>query len=332
MPTAFITGATGFIGHHVAAALVRRGWRVLALRRPTSQHPVELPGVEWKIGDLRNPDDLLNAMSGAETVLHVAADYRLWARNPKEIYESNVGGTVNVLQAALSSGVQRVVYTSSVGALGLNSDGTAADEKTPVSLDDMVGHYKRSKFLAEREAEKFLAKGLPVVFVHPSTPVGPGDHKPTPTGKIIVDFLRQKMPAYLDTGLNLIDVRDVAEGHCLALERGTVGEKYILGNVNLTLAQIFKMLEDISGVRAPRVRLPYRPILWLGGLFYLLSFVTRREPLIPYEGVKMAAKHMFFDSSKAVKDLKLPQTPIMTALSDAVAWFNANGYVSSVKN
>jgi dihydroflavonol-4-reductase len=327
MPTAFVTGATGFIGHHVAAALLSKGWRVKALRRPSSAHPMELPGIEWKIGDIRNPDTLLNAMDGTEAVFHVAADYRLWARNPNEIYESNVGGTVNVLHAALSAGVHRVVYTSSVGALGLNPDGTPADEKAPVSIEDMVGHYKRSKFLAEKEAEKFLQKGLPVVFVHPSTPVGPGDHKPTPTGKIIVDFLNRKMPAYLDTGLNLVDVRDVAEGHRLAFERGKTGDKYILGNINLTLAEIFEMLEAISGIPAPRVRLPYKPILWMARVCYLLSFVTRREPLIPYEGVRMAAKHMFFDSSKAVKELNLPQTPIRTALSDAVAWFDTNGYI-----
>ena len=224
--------------------------------------------------------------------------------------------------------MERVVYTGSVGALGLHPDGTPADEKTPVSIEDMVGHYKRSKFLAEREVEKFLRKGLPITIVHPSTPIGPGDHKPTPTGKIVVDYLNRKMPAYLNTGLNLIDVRDVAEGHCLALERGTVGEKYILGNVNLTLAEIFHMLEKISGIPAPRVRLPYVPILWLARILLLISYLTRREPIVPYEGVRMAAKHMFFDSSKAVRDLKLPQTPIEAALSDAVAWFNANGYVS----
>jgi dihydroflavonol-4-reductase len=331
MPTAFVTGATGFIGHHVASALVRKGWRVRALRRPTSKHPVELPGIDWKTGDIRNPDQLSRAVAGTSAVFHVAADYRLWTRNPKDIYESNVGGTINVLEAALSAGVDRVVYTSSVGTLGLNPGGPPADEKTPVSIDDMVGHYKRSKFLAEREAEKFLRKGLPIVIVNPSTPVGPGDHKPTPTGKIIVDFLNRKMPAYLDTGLNLIHVRDVAEGHCLALERGTVGEKYILGNANLTLAEIFHMLEQISGIPAPRVRLPYWPILCLARIFHLLSFVTRSEPLIPYEGVRMAAKHMFFDSSKAMRELKLPQTPIKDALSDAVAWFNANGYVSKRK-
>jgi dihydroflavonol-4-reductase len=222
-----------------------------------------------------------------------------------------------------------VVYTSSVGALGLKIDGTPANEDTPVSLEDMVGHYKRSKFLAEREAEKFLEKGLQLVFVHPSTPVGPGDHKPTPTGKIIVDYLNHKMPAFLDTGLNLVDVRDVAQGHCLALERGKIGQKYILGNRNLTLAEIFAMLEEISSIPAPRVKLPYRPILLLAGVCQLLSYITRREPLIPYEGVRMASKRMFFDSSKAVRELGLPQTPVETALRDAVAWFGQYGYIAA---
>jgi dihydroflavonol-4-reductase len=269
----------------------------------------------------------MSAIAGAEAVFHVAADYRLWAANPGEIYESNVNGTVNVLKAALAAGAGRVVHTSSVGALGLHPDGTPADENTPVSMNDMVGHYKRSKFLAEREAERFLEKGLAVVFVHPSTPVGPGDFKPTPTGKIVVDFLNRKMPAYIDTGLNLVDVRDVAEGHCLALEKGKIGEKYILGNRNLTLAQIFAILENICGVPAPRVKLPRTPILWLAGILNVISMVTGREPLVPYEGVKMAAKHMYFNPSKAVRELGFPQTPVETALSDAVSWFKLNGYV-----
>jgi dihydroflavonol-4-reductase len=329
MPVAFITGATGFVGHHVAAALIRRGWSLKALCRKPPAQSVELPGIEWRTGDVRNPDQVMSAMAGAETVFHVAADYRLWAPNSREIYESNVSGTINVMQAALANGVRRVVHTSSVGALGLVPDGTAADEDTPVCLDDMVGHYKRSKFLAEREAEKFLVKGLPLVFVHPSTPVGPRDHKPTPTGKIIVDFLNRKMPAYLDTGLNLVDVRDVAEGHWLAFEKGKIGGKYILGNRNMTLAQIFVLLEEISGIPAPRVKLPYTPILWLARILQLVSCVTRREPPVPYEGVKMAAKRMFFDASKAVRELGLPQTPVETALSDAVGWFRQNGYVKS---
>ncbi|MGC8491265.1 MAG: hopanoid-associated sugar epimerase [Syntrophobacteraceae bacterium] len=327
MPVAFITGATGFVGHHVATVLLQNGWEVRALCRARSPQCFVASGLEWFTGDIRNPARIVEAMNGVQAVFHVAADYRLWAKDPREIYESNVTGTINVMQAALTSGVERVVHTSSVGALGLHRDGTPADENTPVCLDDMVGHYKRSKFLAEREAEKFLQKGLPVVFVHPSTPVGPGDHKPTPTGKIIVDFLNRKMPAYLETGLNIVDVRDVAEGHRLAFEKGTVGEKYILGNRNLSLAQIFSMLEKISGVRAPTVKLPYTPILWLARFFQLASFVTRREPMIPFEGVKMAAKRMYFDSSRAVRELGLPQTPVETALSDAVGWFTQNGYV-----
>lgn len=329
MPVAFITGATGFVGHHVAATLIRAGWSLRALCRSYSARPGDLPGVVWQIGDIRSLDQVMSAMSGAEAVFHVAADYRLWTQKPREIYENNVTGTVNVLKAALATGVSRVVHTSSVGALGLVSDGTPADENTPVCLDDMIGHYKRSKFLAEREAEKFLDRGLPLIFVHPSTPVGPGDHKPTPTGKIIVDFLNRKMPAYLDTGLNLVDVRDVAEGHRLAFEKGGVGEKYILGNRNLTLAQIFAMLEQITGVPAPGVRLPYTPILWLAGILHLVSFITGRQPPIPYEGVKMAAKRMFFDPSKAIRELGLPQTPVETALYDAVEWFRHNGYVKN---
>jgi dihydroflavonol-4-reductase len=191
----------------------------------------------------------------------------------------------------------------------------------------MVGHYKRSKFLAEREAEKFLDRGLRLVMVHPSTPVGPGDHKPTPTGKIIVDFLNRKMPAYLDTGLNLIHVKDVAAGHVLALERGIVGEKYILGNRNLTLSEIFQLLESISGIPAPRYRLPYMPVLFFAQMAKLLSSITRKEPLIPFEGVKMARRYMFFNASKAVRELGLPQTPVEIALSEAVAWFRENGYM-----
>ena len=327
MPVAFITGAAGFVGHHVAAALLRNGWDLRALRRSPSPGGMDLPGVEWVTGDIRDPAGVKDAAAGAQAVFHVAADYRLWAKDTREIYENNVTGTINVMEAALLAGCKRVVHTSSVGALGLNSDGTPADEFTPVRLDDMVGHYKRSKFLAEIEARKFLQKGLDVVFVHPSTPVGPGDHKPTPTGKIIVDFLNRKMPAYLETGLNLVDVRDVAEGHRLAFEKGEVGEKYILGNRNLSLAQIFSMLEKISGVKAPTVKLPYVPTLWLARFFQIVSLVTRRHPLVPYEGVKMAAKRMYFDSSRAIRRLGLPQTPVETALSDAVAWFNQNGYV-----
>jgi dihydroflavonol-4-reductase len=328
MTTAFVTGATGFIGGHVAAHLLDKGWSVRALKRtgPLPPHMDKLD-VEWRQGDIRNFEQVLSTMAGCKTVFHVAADYRLWARNPREIYETNVAGTLNVLRAALLNGADRVVYTSSVGALGLKHDGSPANEETPVSIRDMVGHYKKSKFLAEREAERFVVQGLPVVMVHPSTPVGPGDHKPTPTGKIIVDFLNGRMPAFLDTGLNLIHVSDVAVGHLLALERGRAGEKYILGNQDLSLSAIFALLEKVSGVPAPRFRLPYRPILLLGYLFHVVSKITGSAPLIPYEGVKMARRFMFFDSSKAVRELGLPQTPPEFALAEAVTWFRDHGYV-----
>jgi len=329
MATAFVTGATGFIGSHVALHLLQRGWRVRALRRPNSPSPlIERADIDWRSGDIRIFEQIRTAMAGCDAVFHVAADYRLWARNPQEIYDTNVTGTANVLQAALLNHVERVVYTSSVGALGLRGNGKPADEATPVHMKDMVGHYKRSKFLAEREVERFLDQGLPVVMVHPSTPVGPGDHKPTPTGKIIVDFLNRRMPAFLDTGLNLVHVSDVAEGHVLAMERGRVGEKYILGNQNLTLAEIFGLLEKVSGIPAPRYRLPYHPILFLGAIFQAASKITGREPLIPYEGVKMARRFMFFDTSKALHELGLPQTPVEFALAEAAAWFRNHGYVT----
>lgn len=327
MATALVTGATGFIGGHVAALLLQKGWRVRGLRRGGSRPTPSLSSdIEWYEGDLRNFQEVCRAVAGCDAVLHVAADYRLWARHPEEIYGSNVSGTIHVLEACLAARVPRVVYTSSVGALGLNADGSPAHEETPVRLQDMVGDYKRSKFLAEREAEKFAGRGLPLVIVNPSTPVGPGDWKPTPTGKIIVDYLNGRMPAYLDTGLNLIHVKDVAAGHLLALEKGRVGEKYILGNRNLTLAEIFRLLEDISRIPAPRIRLPYTPILGLAYFFHALSTFTHREPLIPLDGVKMARKLMFFDPRKAVRELGLLQTPVEEALKEAVFWFRGHGY------
>jgi dihydroflavonol-4-reductase len=325
---AFITGATGFVGAHVALLLRERGWRVRALRRPGSFTPlIGENGIEWYEGDLRDPDGLLRGLEGCDALFHVAADYRLWLPRPQEIYENNVKGTVHLLDAARQAGIEDAVYTSSVGALGLNPDGSPADESAPVGLHDMIGHYKRSKFLAEREVERFVTGGMRVITVHPSTPVGPGDHKPTPTGKIILDFLNRKMPAYLETGLNFIDVRDVAEGHLLALERGKPGEKYILGNRNMKLAEVFRLLEELSGLPAPRIRLPQRPVLALAYLNQALSSVTRKEPAIPLEGVKMAGKFMFFDASKAVRELGLPQTPVEKAFADAVEWYRNHGYV-----
>jgi dihydroflavonol-4-reductase len=326
--TAFITGATGFVGGQLAQLLLERGWRLLALRREGSTHP-DLEGldIDWRFGDLRNPATVHRAMAGAGVVFHVAADYRLWSRHPAELYASNVTGTDNVLRAAMEHRVERVVYTSSVGALGLRRDGVPADETTPVSLADMVGHYKRSKFLAERKAEEYARLGLPVVIVHPSTPVGPGDHKPTPTGQIIVDFLNRRMPAYVDTGLNLIHVRDVAWGHLLACEHGAVGEKYILGHRNLRLSAILQSLAAISGLPSPRVRLPHRPVLLLAHGNEMLARLTGKAPRIPVEGVRMARRLMFFHAGKAVSQLGLPQTPVEQALQEAVAWFRDHGYV-----
>lgn len=327
MPTAFVTGATGFVGGHVTLQLLRQGWQVIAIHRGNSVNPCLPTGeIDWRLCDVCDADRLVKLMSGCKAVFHVAADYRLWARDPQEIYRSNVVGTENVLHAARHCDVERMVYTSSVGALGLNADGTPANEKTPVQAADMVGHYKRSKFLAERKVEAYVRQGLPAVIVNPSTPVGPGDHKPTPTGKIIVDYLNGKMPAYLNTGLNLVDVEDVACGHLLALEHGRVGEKYILGNQNLTLAEIFRMLERISGRPAPSLRLPYYPVLCLAVVTETISRWTHTEPLVPLDGVKMARRHMFFDAGKAVNELNFPQTPVFTALRNAVKWYVENGY------
>ncbi len=327
---AFVTGASGFVGCHVVYALVKSGYRVRALVRRNSRisHLVEA-GCEIVYGDLRSQRDVLAAMKGCQVGFHVAADYRLWVPDPETMYEVNVGGTKNVLHAAVVLGLDRIVYTSTVGALGTTKNGTPATEETPVSFSDMVGHYKKSKFLAERVAEEFARKGLPVIIVNPSTPVGPEDWKPTPTGEIIVDFLNGRIPGYLDTGLNLIDVRDVAQGHILALEKGNVGEKYILGNENLTLENIFDMLERIVGTKIFRVKLPYYPVLLGAYINAGISKLFSVEPLIPLDGVRMARKQMFFNAAKAVKELGLPQTPVGGALKDAVEWYINNGYINS---
>lgn len=324
---AFVTGATGFIGASIVRELLADGVEVRALVRPGSDRR-NLDGLEVELfeGDLSDRGRLAQGLSGCATLYHAAADYRLWTRSPATMYDVNVGGTRNILGAALDAGTERVVYTSSVGTLGNPGDGTPGTEDTPVDFGQMVGDYKKSKYLAERAAEEFLPRGLPLVIVNPSTPVGPRDIKPTPTGKIIVDFLNKKMPAYLDTGLNLIDVELCARGHILAAEKGKVGEKYILGNENLTLASIFSLLSEITGLKAPKVRLPYYPILWAAYANEALSACTGKEPLIPLAGVRMAAKFMFFDSAKAVRELGLPVRPVRESLEEAVAWFRTRGY------
>jgi dihydroflavonol-4-reductase len=330
MPKTLVTGGTGFVGRAVVAALLAQSREVRVLARRPQHRALQGLAVEVVPGDLTDPASLHRAVSGCSRLFHVAADYRLWVPDPSSMYAINVEGTRSLLQSALEAGLERVVYTSTVGTLGNPGDGAPGTEETPVSLADMVGHYKKSKFLAEQVALEYASQGLPLVIVNPSTPVGAWDVRPTPTGQMLVDFLRGKMPAFLDSGLNLIHVRDVAQGHLLAETRGRVGEKYILGHQNLTLAEIFAKLAQISGLRAPRWRLPYYPIL---GLAYVNEFwstwITRRPPLVPLTAVKMAKKFMYFDSQKAVRELGLPQTPVDQALHEAVDWFRHQGYIKS---
>lgn len=327
-----VTGATGFVGGAVERALLRAGREVRLIVRPAAdrRNIRDLP-VEIYHGDVTDLDSLRRATSGCAQVYHVAALYKLWVRRKREIYESNVTGTENVLKAARECDVEKIIYTSSVATLGLPKDGSPGDEETPVSLSDMVGHYKRSKYLAEQVARTYIQEGLPIVIVNPSTPVGEADIKPTPTGKIIVDFLNGKMPAYVDTGLNLVDVEDVAVGHLLAAEKGKIGERYILGNENLTLQQILFLLAEITGRPAPRFQAPY---LFALGVAYVDAAVARlipgREPLVPPVGVKLSRKKMFFDPTKAIRELGLPQTPVREALQKAVVWFARNGYLKGL--
>lgn len=325
----FLTGATGFIGSHIARALIDRGFKVRALVRKNSRLD-NLAGLPIEIcqGDLLDASSLKNGISGCCHVYHAAANYVLWSKDPAELYRINVDGTKNIFEACLAQGVKRIVYTSSVGALGIPKNGTPGDEETPVSIGDMIGHYKRSKFLAEQEAIRYAKAGLPVVIVNPSTPVGSRDIKPTPTGKMIVDFLNGRMPAYVDTGLNLIDVEDVAIGHILACEKGKPGERYILGHKNMSLKEILSALSKITRMPAPKFKIPYPIALAAGYVSKLYAEnISKKEPAIPWEGVKMAKKHMYFSSSKALGELGLPQSPVEAALEKAVKWFKENGYV-----
>jgi len=327
---ALVTGGTGFVGANVVRELLAQGRAVRVLARPGSDRRA-IVGLEVEIGegDLLDPASLRRAVKGVNSVFHVAADYRLWARHPEELHRVNVGGTRAVLEAAGEAGVSRVVYTSTVGALGIPGDGTPGTEATPVSLRDMVGPYKASKFLAEQVALGFAHQGLPVVVVNPSAPVGPWDVKPTPTGRMVVDFLEGKMVATLDTGLNLVHVRDVARGHLLAAERGKIGEKYILGNRNLSLAEIGALLSEIAGIRPPRVRIPYW-VAWSAALsMEAVARVTGAPPRVSLTAVRMAKKRMYFSPAKAVRELGLPQTDVRDALRDAAEWFRAHGYVKA---
>jgi dihydroflavonol-4-reductase len=325
-----VTGGTGFLGAHIVRALLRRGERPRCLVRATSdRRNLEGLPVEIVDGDLTDVASLQRATKGVAAVFHCAADYRLYVRDPREIYASNVEGTRNVLRTAAEAGVARVVYTSSVGTLGLDRNGQPANEETPVAPADMVGHYKRSKFMAERVAQEWALQGLPLVIVNPSTPVGELDAKPTPTGQILVRFLNRRMPAYVETGLNLVDVRDVAEGHLLAADKGRVGERYILGHRNMTLKEILDTLARLSGLPAPRLRVPHWIPLAVAAVDTSLARLVGRTPEIPIEGVRLSRHRMFFDAGKAVRELGLPQTPIEEALERAVRWFRENGYVRS---
>jgi dihydroflavonol-4-reductase len=325
---AFVTGASGFVGAHLARVLARRGCEVRCLVRRSSPRD-NLTGldVEPVEGDLTDAASLRRGIEGCDVVYHCAADYRLYVPEPREMYDANVEGTRNVMQAAADCGVGRVVYTSTVGALGLDPSGAAADERVPVALGDMIGHYKRSKFLAERVADEWVDRGLPVVIVSPSTPVGELDIKPTATGQMIVDFLNGRMTAYVETGLNLIDVRDVADGHILAAERGRSGEKYILGHANLSLKRILEILSRVTGRPAPRVRLPHWVPLTLSAVDTALARLARRRPRLPLDAVKLSRYKMYFDAGKAVRELGLPQSSVEDALARAVDWFRRNGYV-----
>jgi dihydroflavonol-4-reductase len=329
MARVLVTGASGFIGANVARALVERGHEVRALLRPTSDRTnVEGLPVEVVLGDLRDADAVRRAVKGCSRVFHVAADYRFWARDPRELYDANVRGTVNVMEACLAEGVERVVHTSTVGTIGLSALPRRCDEETPLLPGQLTSHYKRSKLEAERAALSCAARGLPVVVVNPTAPVGPWDVKPTPTGKILVDFAHGRLPAYVDTGLNVVHVRDVAEGHLLAAERGVPGERYILGHENLTLREILGMLAELLGRRAPRVRLPYAVAWAAGAVTTALAEVTHRPPAFPLEAVRMSRRRMFVDAGKAVRVLGLPQTPARVALQDALRWFAERGYVA----
>jgi len=319
----FITGATGFIGSHVVRLLVARGDRVRVLARSSSPKDyIDRLGCEIVIGDLTDAMSLTRCVQGCRKVFHVAADYRLWARNPQEIYTNNVAGTRNLLSACCEAGVEKVVYTSTVGTIGMRKDEIPANEDSPVALDDMIGNYKRSKFMAEQVAREFAASGQPVVIVNPTTPVGAGDLKPTPTGKIILDFIKGRLPAYVDTGLNFVHVEDVARGHLLADEKGRVGERYILGGENLGLEQMLEVLARICGRRIPRVRIPWFAALLAASVDnFAMGTVLRREPNIPLEGVKMARHKMYVSSEKARNELGYSPRPVEQALQEAVDYF-----------
>ncbi|MEE8444328.1 MAG: hopanoid-associated sugar epimerase [Alphaproteobacteria bacterium] len=329
--SALVTGATGFVGSAVVRCLLEAGRPVRVLARKNSDRR-NLEGLKVKVaeGDLRDHTSLKRALKGCSALYHVAADYRIWVPRPDDMYRANVDGTRLLMLAAAEAGVKRIVYTSSVAVLGLKPDGASADETTPSTLDDMIGHYKRSKFMAEEEVRRLVAEeGLPAVIVNPSTPIGPRDIKPTPTGRMVVEAANGRMPAYVDTGLNLVHVDDVAAGHLLAFERGRVGERYILGGENLSLRQILGDIAALTGRRPPRVRLPHNLVLPVALVAETWARLAGRgEPMTTLDGVRMAKKKMYFTCDKARRELGYAPRPVGEALRDAIAWFREFGYCS----
>lgn len=325
--TTLVTGATGFVGSAVLRHLIDRGEATRVLARPSSDRR-NLEGLRTEIveGDLRRGDSLKAALKGCEALFHVAADYRLWVRDPRELYEANVDGTRRLMAAAGEAGLRRIVYTSSVAVLGHNPDDTPADEATAARLEDMIGPYKRSKFMAEDVVREFARNGLPVVIVNPAAPVGPRDIKPTPTGRMILEAAAGRMPAYVDTGLNIVDVDDVAAGHILAFERGRVGERYILGGEDMTLRDILAKVAALAGRRPPRVRLPHGVVLPIAYVAEAWARLFGGEPLATVDGARMARTPMYFSSAKAMRELDYRPRPAAEALARAVSWFRAAGY------
>ncbi|WP_342642559.1 hopanoid-associated sugar epimerase [Rhodoligotrophos ferricapiens] len=327
---ALVTGATGFVGSAVARKLVERGWSVRLLARPQSDRR-NLQGIDAEIieGNLRDPASYAQGLRGVEDVFHVAADYRLWVPDPEIMYQTNVEGSVALARAATAAGASRIVYTSSVAVLGLKGDGTVSDEDSPVTVNDMIGHYKRSKFLAEQAVRKAAsAEDLPLVVVNPSTPIGPRDIKPTPTGRIIVQAALGKIPAFVDTGLNVVHVDDVAEGHLLAHAKGRIGERYILGGENMGLEQILATVDELQGRRTKRVKLPHGAVLPLAyGAEFGARLLKGSEPFVTVDGVRMARKKMFFSHAKASRELGYHPRPAREAIVDAVEWFRKAGMI-----
>ena len=322
-----VTGATGFIGGNLARLLWQRGHQVRALVRPESNTlTIDGTGIEAVHGDILDLNSVARAAQGCEAVFHCAASYTFWSRDHRTVYRTNVEGTANVLSAASQAGVSRLVYTSTVSTVGL-PNGHMATEDTPLDPSRLSGHYKKSKYQAELLALKSASEGLPVVVVNPTTPVGPWDVKPTPTGKIVLDFLLGRIPAYLDTGMNLVDVEDVAVGHILAMEQGQPGQRYLLGNRNVTLKEVFRMLQGATGLSTPRWRAPYWLVMGAGYFNQVVEGgLLRREPRIPLEGVKVSRNPMYVNCDKAVTELGMPQSPVETALEKSIDWFNEHGY------